>query len=57
MARAYWISWYDLPDDGCADYLAWAHDIYIPKTLARSGVLWAAHYASEANVVSIGGFD
>ena len=37
MARAYWISWYDLLDDGRGDYLARAHDIYIPKVLARPG--------------------
>lgn len=53
--RAYWISWYNLPEDGRDQYLAWLHGDYIPKVLARSGVLWAAHYASEENVVPLGG--
>jgi hypothetical protein len=44
--RAYWISWYDLPDAGREEYLRWAHEVYIPKVLARPGVMWAAHYAS-----------
>jgi len=47
MDRAYWISWYDLPQDGCDAYLAWAHQVYIPRVLQRPGVLWGAHYASE----------
>lgn len=55
MDRACWISWYDLPDAGRDDYLAWAHAVYIPKVRQRSGVLWAAHYASEANVIPLGG--
>lgn len=46
MDRGLWITWYDLAEDGRADYLAWLHEIYIPAMLARSGVLWAAHYAS-----------
>lgn len=40
-----WVTWYDLPEDGRDDYLAWLHDQYIPKVLGRSGVLWGAHYA------------
>jgi hypothetical protein len=47
MDRAYWISWYDLPEEGRGAYLEWAHDVYIPKVLARPGVMWAAHYASQ----------
>ena len=46
MDRGLWITWYNLPEDGRMDYLAWLHEIYIPAMLARSGVLWAAHYAS-----------
>ena len=46
MDRAYWISWYDLPDTGREAYLRWAHEAYIPRVLARPGVTWAAHYAS-----------
>ena len=47
MDRAYWISWYDLPEEGREAYLAWAHEVYIPKVLARRGVMWGAHYASQ----------
>ena len=55
MDRAFWITWYDLPDDGRAAYLDWLHNTYIPKVTARPGVLWAAHYASESNVAPLGG--
>ena len=47
MDRGIWITWYDLPAAGRETHLAWVHDTYIPKVLARRGVLWAAHYASE----------
>jgi hypothetical protein len=53
--RAFWITWYDLPDQGRDAYLAWLHATYIPKVTARPGVLWAAHYASESNVAPLGG--
>jgi hypothetical protein len=43
----FWITWYDLPESGRDEYLSWMHGTYIPKILARSGVLSAAHYASE----------
>jgi len=55
LDRAYWISWYDLPDEGRAAYLAWLHESYLPMVLERPGVLWGAHYASEENVVPLGG--
>lgn len=56
LDRGIWINWYDLPDDGRETYLSWLHDTYIPKVLARSGVLWAAHYASEnKNTVVLSG--
>jgi hypothetical protein len=55
LDRAFWIIWYDLPDEGRAPYLSWLHDTYMPKVLARRGVLWGAHYASEENVVPLGG--
>ena len=42
----FWISWYNLPATGRDDYLAWLHDSYIPRVLARPGVTQAAHYAS-----------
>lgn len=49
MNSGFWISWYNLPEQGRDDYLAWLHGRYIPAVLARPGVLGAAHYASEAN--------
>ncbi len=46
MDSGIWISWYDLPERGRSDYLAWLHEIHIPALLKRPGWLWAAHYAS-----------
>jgi ribosome modulation factor len=46
MDRGFWITWYDLPDDGREDYLSWLHETYIPALLKRPGFLWAAHYAA-----------
>lgn len=45
--RALWITWYDLPEGGRDEYLAWLHGAYMPAMLKRPGVLWAAHFASE----------
>jgi hypothetical protein len=36
-------------------YCAWLHNVYIPRVLERPGVLWGAHYASETNVIPLGG--
>lgn len=36
--------WYDLPEGGSRDYLAWLHDAYLPAVLQLPGRLWAAHY-------------
>ena len=55
MDRAYWISWYDLPRQGRESYFSWLHNTYAAAVLQRRGVLWAAHYASEDNVVPLGG--
>lgn len=55
LDRAYWISWYDIAEEGREDYLPWLHRRYIPAVMERPGVLWAAHYASEENVVPLGG--
>ena len=55
MDRAYWITWYNLPDEGREAYLAWLHGSYMPRVLERPGVMWAAHYASEEHVVPLGG--
>jgi hypothetical protein len=41
-----WVTWYDLPDAGRRDYLAWIQEAYIPALLKRPGYLWAAHYES-----------
>ena len=53
--RAIWITWYNLPDEGRERYLAWLHTSYMPRVLERTGVLWGAHYASEDNVIPLGG--
>ena len=47
LAHGFWITWCNLPDQGRDEYLAWLHGTYIPRLLARPGVLAAAHYASE----------
>jgi hypothetical protein len=47
--RALWITWYDLPDSGRNDYLAWLHQTYLPHLLNRPGYLWAAHYATRTS--------
>jgi hypothetical protein len=46
--RAYWISWFDLPDEKRFDFFTWAYESYVPKVLDRGGLLWGALYASEA---------
>ena len=43
MDRGIWAAWYDLPDEGKEEYLAWLHEVHIPEALARPGYLWAAH--------------
>lgn len=54
MDRGYWISWYDLPEQGRDEYLAWLHQSYIPARLKLPNCLWAAHYASLSNVAHPG---
>jgi hypothetical protein len=44
--RAYWITWYNLPEAHRDAHLQWVEQIYLPKVVARDGVLWGAHYAS-----------
>ena len=49
--RAYWISWFNLPDiteEKRHEFFNWAYESYVPKVLKREGVLWGALYASEA---------
>ena len=50
MDRALWISWYDLADGNRDAYLKWAHGTYIPALIKRPGLLWGAHFQSEAVV-------
>ena len=47
--RALWITWYDLPESGHDNYLAWLHRTYLPNLLKRPGYLWAAHYATRGS--------
>lgn len=53
--RAYWISWYDLPDNNQAAHQEWLERSYIPEVLSWPGVMWAAHYAAEKKAVPLGG--
>lgn len=46
--HAYWITWYNLPDANRDAHLKWVEQTYMPRVLAREGVLWGAHYASLA---------
>ncbi|MBO0884160.1 MAG: hypothetical protein J2P17_28305, partial [Mycobacterium sp.] len=41
--RVLWATWYDLPNDGADEYLAWLHTVHLPAMLERTGYLWAAH--------------
>lgn len=50
--RGLWVTWYDLPDAGRSDHLAWVHETFIPGLLKRPGYLWAAHYASIADATA-----
>jgi hypothetical protein len=43
MDRGIWATWYDLPEQGKAEYLSWLHAVQVPEMLARPGYLWAAH--------------
>lgn len=51
MDRGTFITWYDLPEDRRDEHHDWTHSVYIPRILELPGCLWAAHYASEDNVV------
>ena len=48
LDRGLWITWYGLPEGERDAYLAWLHKKFMPRMLKKPGVLWAAHYASEA---------
>lgn len=47
MDRAVWAIFYDLPEEGRDEYMAWFHEVHIPEKLARPGYLWAAHYETR----------
>src|SRR5437588_2110688 len=49
LDRGLWITWYDLPESGRDDYLAWLHETYLPNLLKRPGYLWTAHYATRSS--------
>jgi hypothetical protein len=49
LDRALWVTWYDLPESGREDYLAWLYGTYLTALLKRSGYLWAAHYATRTS--------
>ena len=50
LDRGISVAWYDLPESGREEYLAWLHGTYIPKLLKYPGVLWAAHYRNEDSI-------
>jgi hypothetical protein len=52
MDRAIAVSWYNIHQDRVGEYLAWAHDAFIPKMLARAGVQWGAHYKTDKHAFS-----
>ncbi len=52
MDRGIWATWYDLPEEGRNEYLAWLHEVYLPEALQRPGYLWAAHYQSTDKIVN-----
>jgi hypothetical protein len=52
--RALWISWYDLPDSGRDAYLSWLHEAHMKNVVKRPGILWGAHFRSEAKPIHSG---
>ena len=49
MDRGIWAIWYDVADADRSAYLEWFHGVHIPEKLARSGYVWAAHYAMDVD--------
>lgn len=49
--QALWITWYDLPEQELDAHLSWLHETCMPQLVKGPGILWAAHYASEARQV------
>ena len=54
LDRGLWISWYGLPEAGREAYFAWLHGKFMPKMLKKPGVLWAVHYAAQAQPLPAG---
>jgi hypothetical protein len=52
--RSFWISWYDVAEERCDDYLCWLVDRYLPAVEERGGILWGAHYMTEADALYSG---
>lgn len=44
MDRAIKAEWYDLDDGYRDDFLAWAHETYLPALQAQPGHIWIGHY-------------
>ena len=51
MDQGIWATWYDLPEEGRAEYIAWFHSAYLPELVMRPGYLWAAHYEVIPNAI------
>ena len=50
MDRGILAIWYDFPEEGKADYLAWLYDVHLPAILAdREDFLWAAHFENAGH--------
>lgn len=52
MDRSIAVSWYNIAQEKVDEYLAWAHNEFIPQMLARPGVHWGAHYATDKYAMS-----
>ena len=53
MDRGISATWYDLPEKGRDEYLAWLHGTYLPRLLKEPGILWAAHYKSDEGEIPL----
>ncbi len=50
MDRGILAIWYDLPDDGRDEHLAWLHEVHLPGLLSqRQDILWAAHFQNAGH--------
>src|SRR5262249_44561432 len=46
-------TWYNLPESGRSEHLAWVHETYIPSLLKKPGYLWAAHYVAIRDIAEL----